>query len=67
MSAEPIERILKLWETKQITQVQAMGKILVWCSMLNEKHLELTEQLSEMENEAKPNNGETPTIAEGGF
>ena len=71
MSAEPIERILKLWETKQITQVQAMGKILVWCSMLNEKQLELTDQLSEMERrlaklEAKPN-GETPTNAEGDF
>ena len=49
MSAEPIERIIKLWETEQITQVQAMGKILVWCLALYTEHLELTDQLSKME------------------
>ena len=63
MSAEPIERILKLWETEQITQVQVMGKMLVWCLALYKEHIELTNRLSEMEKrlaqlEAKPTNGE---------
>ena len=30
MSVEPIESIIKLWETGQITLEQAIGKILLW-------------------------------------
>ncbi|MCB9098733.1 MAG: hypothetical protein H6632_04265 [Anaerolineales bacterium] len=30
MTVEPIEQVIKLWETGQITVEQAIGKILLW-------------------------------------
>lgn len=30
MSVEPLEKVIKLWETGQITIEQAIGKILLW-------------------------------------
>jgi hypothetical protein len=30
MTVEPIEQVIKLWETGQITIEQAIGKILLW-------------------------------------
>jgi hypothetical protein len=30
MTVEPIEQVIKLWETGQITPEQAIGKILLW-------------------------------------
>jgi hypothetical protein len=30
MTVEPIDQVIKLWETGQITIEQAIGKILLW-------------------------------------
>ena len=35
MTVEPIEQVIRLWETGQITIEQAIGKILLW---LREHH-----------------------------
>ena len=36
MSIEPLEKIIQLWERDEITEQQAIGKILLWL-----RHLEI--------------------------
>ena len=72
MSVEPIEKVMKLWQSQQITEEQVIGKVLVWYHNLYIEHLKLQAELSKVNTrlaqlEAKPNNGETPTSAEGDF
>jgi hypothetical protein len=43
MTVEPIDQVIKLWETGQITPEQAIGKILLWLR-------ELYNRLSKLEN-----------------
>ena len=43
MAVEPIDQVIKLWETGQITPEQAIGKILLWLR-------ELYSRLSKLEN-----------------
>jgi hypothetical protein len=38
MTVEPIEQVIKLWETDQITPEQTIGKLLLW---LRQFHLRL--------------------------
>ena len=42
MTVEPLEKVIKLWETGQITPEQAIGKILLWLR-------ELYDRLSKLE------------------
>ena len=72
MSAEPIERIIKLWETERITQIQVIGKILVWLLHVYTENSRLHIKVAKMETrlaqlEAKLTNGELPTNPEGTF
>ena len=55
-----------------ITRIQTIGKILAWHYYLYTTNKKLHARLSKIKSrlaqlEAKPNNGEPPTIAEGGF
>jgi hypothetical protein len=43
MTVEPIDQVIKLWETGQITPEQAIGKMLLWLR-------ELYHRLSKLEN-----------------
>ena len=49
MSAEPIKDVIKLWETKKITEVQVIGKLLVWFLNLYTEQLQLKAQVSRLE------------------
>ena len=35
MSVEPLEKIIRLWERGEITEQQAIGKILLWLHQLD--------------------------------
>jgi hypothetical protein len=41
MTVEPIDRVSKLWETRQITTEQVIGKILLWLCQLHRWLLKL--------------------------
>jgi hypothetical protein len=41
MTVEPIERVIKLWESEQITTEQVIGKILLWLRDLHQRLLKL--------------------------
>lgn len=41
MTVEPIDQVIKLWETDQITAEQAIGKILLWLREFNSRLLKL--------------------------
>ncbi|MFN8459801.1 MAG: hypothetical protein U0401_35000 [Anaerolineae bacterium] len=41
MTVEPIDQVIKLWETGQITAEQAIGKILLWLREFNNRLLKL--------------------------
>lgn len=41
MTVEPIEQVIKLWETGQITPEQAIGKLLLWLRQLHHRLLKL--------------------------
>ena len=41
MSVEPIEQVIKLWETGEITPEQAIGKMLLWLLELYRRLLKL--------------------------
>ncbi len=43
MTVEPIDQVIKLWETGQVTPEQAIGKILLWLR-------ELYNRLPKLEN-----------------
>ncbi len=49
MSAEPIEDVIKLWQTKKITEVQVIGKILVWFLDLYTEQVRLKARLARLE------------------
>ena len=49
MSAEPIKEVIKLWETKKITEVQIIGKLLIWFLNLYTEQVRLKAQLSRLE------------------
>ena len=49
MSAEPIKEVIKLWQTKKITEVQVIGKLLVWFLNLYSEQLRLKAQVSRLE------------------
>jgi hypothetical protein len=41
MTVEPIDRVSKLWHTRQITTEQVIGKILLWLQQLHQRLLKL--------------------------
>ena len=41
MTVEPLEQVIKLWETGQITTEQAIGKVLLWLREFNNRLLKL--------------------------
>jgi hypothetical protein len=41
MAVEPIDRVSKLWHTRQITTEQVIGKILLWLQQLHQRLLKL--------------------------
>jgi hypothetical protein len=41
MTVEPIDRVIKLWESEQITTEQVIGKILLWLQQLHQRLLKL--------------------------
>jgi hypothetical protein len=41
MTVEPIDRVIILWESRQITTEQVIGKILLWLQQLHQRLLKL--------------------------
>ncbi len=50
MSVEPIKDVISLWRQKKITEVQVIGKILLWYLNLYTEHLQLKAQISRLES-----------------
>jgi hypothetical protein len=41
MTVEPIDQVIRLWETGQITPEQAIGKLLLWLQQLHHRLLKM--------------------------
>lgn len=52
MTVEPIDQVIKLWETGQITPEQAIGKLLVWLRQPHHRLLKL-EAKQQSQNESR--------------
>ena len=57
MSVEPLETVIRLWQTDSITVEQAIGKILLWLKEYQKRLLELKVTQRRFDNEARRNKG----------
>jgi len=53
MSVEPIEVVIRLWETERITVSQAIGKMLLWLQEHHKRLLRLEAAQSRLAGEVR--------------